>query len=179
MDASELHAQSLVVCEKVMQHPRWKAARTVLLYHALPDEVNTGALLRDNEKNILLPVVAGDELELRHYDGRLVEGAFGIMEPSAVMGDTVFSEYEKIDLVVVPGMAFDTSCHRLGRGKGYYDKLFQKIRERCTSLSLTSQNSSSTINGEPYKIGICFDFQLLGEVPSEEHDVLMDEVISV
>ncbi len=76
-----------------------------------------------------------------------------------------FTDYEKIDVALVPGMAFDAAGHRLGRGKGYYDRF------------LSSHLSSLNSHPSPLLIGVCFPFQRVAEVPSEEHDVLMDEVI--
>ncbi len=154
--ADELHCQSKEICVRILQHPKWKEADTVLLYHALPDEVDTSWLLQQTGKRILLPVVVGDDLELREYDGMLHEGAYGIMEPD---GSEATLDSATI-LCIVPGMAFDGQGHRLGRGKGFYDRLFARL----SGQSL-------------YKIGICFDFQLLDEVPSEPHDIVMNEVI--
>lgn len=153
--AEDMQRQSKEICERILQHPQWKAAKTILLYHQLPDEVDTQMLLKQTDKCILLPVVMGEDLELRINDGRYAVGAFGIQEPVG----NVFSDYEKIDLAIVPGMAFDRLGHRLGRGKGYYDKLFAKLA-----------------NTHLYKLGICYDFQLLPEVPAEAHDIVMDEV---
>ena len=102
--------------------------------------------------------VTGDEtMELRHYASRedLEEGAFQIMEP---VGEP-FIAFDQIDFALVPGMAFDAAGHRLGRGKGYYDRFL-------------------STHPDIYKIGVCFPFQRVAEVPSEAHDVVMDEVIS-
>lgn len=152
--------QSQEICERVLLHPRWQQATTVLLYHALSDEVDTSLLLQQTDKRILLPVVVGEELELREYDGRLEKGAYGIMEPKGE-SNALLDGNKAEALAIVPGMAFDMAGHRLGRGKGYYDRLF-------ASLPST----------DVYKIGICYDFQLLEEVPAETHDIVMDEVIS-
>ncbi len=149
--------QSHEVCERILQHPKWMQADTVLLYHALPDELDTAWLLRSSDKRILLPVVVDDDLELREYKGNLQVGAYGIMEPSEV-GSTL--DFDSL-LCIVPGMAFDLQGHRLGRGKGYYDRLFAKLSDKSL-----------------YKIGVCFDFQLLDAVPSEPHDIVMDEVMA-
>ena len=156
----DMEAQSLAVCHRVMRLPRWREARTVLLYHALPDEVDTQRLLEAalrEGKTVLLPVVVGDELELRCYEGTLCEGAFHILEPTS--SSPLFDRYADIDLALIPGMGFDDRGHRLGRGRGYYDKLLS----HCQGV---------------YKVGICFGFQRCGEVPFEPHDILMDEVIS-
>lgn len=134
--------------------------RTILLYWSLPDEVPTHALadsLLEDGYTVLLPVVSGDGLVLRRYFGResLISGAFGIQEPRG--GD--FTCLSEIGLAVVPGRAFSPAGVRIGRGRGYYDRLLP-------SLSCP-------------KIGVCFPFQLFDALPEEKHDVLMDEVVSV
>lgn len=153
---------SAEVCRRVLASPWWTAAQTVLLYHALADEVDTTLLIEAGHKagkQILLPVVIGDELELRPYNGpeTMRKGAFGIMEPTGTPIPP--SQYKHIQLAIIPGMAFDKASHRLGRGKGYYDRLLPQLPQAHT-------------------IGICWHFQLLEEIPAEAHDVKMDEVIS-
>ena len=69
-----------------------------------------------------------------------------------------FPCYSEIDVAIIPGMSFDNDGNRLGRGKGYYDRLLAKIPQT-------------------YKIGMCFDFQKVEEVPTEETDIRMDEVL--
>lgn len=140
--------------------PAYQSAHTILLYSPLNDEVDVFSIVNDayrNGKTVLLPKVVGEDLELRIYKGveSLERGAFGILEP---VGD-VFLDYNPIELAIVPGMAFDKAGHRLGRGKGYYDRLLPRLKNA-------------------YKIGVCFPFQYLDEIPCEEHDVVMDEVIS-
>jgi 5-formyltetrahydrofolate cyclo-ligase len=78
------------------------------------------------------------------------------MEPTGELFPV--ESYHEIDLAVIPGVAFDRLGARLGRGKGYYDRLLSQMPNA-------------------YKIGICFPFQLLERLPSEPHDVLMNEVI--
>jgi len=146
------------------QHP---SLNTILAYWPLLDEVDIRPLIHSliaQGKTVLLPKVTGaDTMELRRYisPADLQEGAFHIMEP---VGEA-FTDYEKIDVALVPGMAFDAAGHRLGRGKGYYDRF------------LSSHLSSLNSHPSPLLIGVCFPFQRVAEVPSEEHDVLMDEVI--
>jgi 5-formyltetrahydrofolate cyclo-ligase len=155
----QLEEWSLDVMEHLKQEPHFRKAQTILLYHSLPDEVATSSLLDElTNKTILLPrVINEEEMELRYYTGRqdLHTGAFGIMEPCGKL----FTEYKEIDVAVVPGMAFDTAGHRLGRGRGYYDRFLSRVPYI-------------------YKIGVCFHFQLLGSVPSDENDIPMDLVIS-
>lgn len=109
------------------------------------------------KKRILLPVVVGDDLELRLYTRPedLKPGAYGIEEPTGEL----FTDYADIDFIAVPGVAFDRNGNRLGRGKGYYDRLLPRIPSA-------------------YKAGICFPFQLVEEVPAEPFDIRMDEIIT-
>lgn len=133
------------------------AARTVLLYYSLADEVQTHDFVEKwyRRKTILLPVVKGDVLELRVYTGRqcMQTGeAYHIEEPAG----EAFTEYEKIDFSIIPGVSFDACGNRLGRGKGYYDKL----------LPLLSS----------YNVGVCYSFQVSGHIPAEPFDRPVDEV---
>lgn len=159
--SQQLSELSFVVVMRLLAHQRLKDARTVMLYYSLPDEVYTHTLvdaLLASGKRVLLPRVTGEgTMELRCYTGpqSLEQGAYNIMEP---VGE-VFSDYAQIDLAVIPGVAFDRQFNRMGRGKGYYDRLLPQL-------------------GCAYKIGICFDFQLVESIECEEHDIKMDEVIA-
>lgn len=158
--AEDLREQSEKIMSLLEMHERFQKAHTVLMFYALPDEPATQLKLDQwaQEKVIILPVVVGDDLILRRYTGPecLAEGAFHILEPQGEQ----FDAYESIDMVVVPGVAFDRHLNRLGRGKGYYDKL----------LSRPSLKSA-------YKLGICFDFQKVDEVPIGPFDIPMDELL--
>lgn len=150
-----LSAKALAALEA---RPAFRAASTVVLYYSLEDEVDTHAFVQawSEKKRILLPVVKGEELELREYTGPqdLAVGAYHIEEPVG----NAFMAYGEIDLIVVPGVAFDLQGHRLGRGKGYYDRLLPRLPHAR-------------------KIGLCFPFQVVEEVPVEPFDIPMDEVV--
>lgn len=157
--STTLRSQSAEILAALEAHPAFRAAHTVLLYHSLKDEVDTHAFIRkwSGKKQILLPVVVDDDLELRKYTvpEDLIPGAFGIEEPTGER----FTDYAAIDFIAVPGVAFDPKGNRLGRGKGYYDRLLPRIPSA-------------------YKAGICFPFQLIEEVPAEPFDIRMDEIIT-
>lgn len=159
MSNEEKMIESKEVLALLEEHPLFQSAQTLLLFWSLPDEVFTHDFIGkwSKKKRILLPVVVGDEMEIRVFCGldSMREGAFGILEPTSELWD----DYEEIDLCVVPGVGFDSDGHRLGRGKGYYDKF----------LSRTSS----------YKLGICFGCQYVKNVPSEEWDILMDEIVTL
>lgn len=171
---AELGELSLSAISQLNQHPKVEAAHTLLLYYSLPDEVNThewiDELVRQGKKVILPVVVDNEKMILREYTGRqdLAEGSFHILEPIG----KVFPEnrYHEIEVAIIPGMSFDNEGHRLGRGKGYYDRFLSKMGKESTIPNLASHSSL-------YKIGICFGFQKEKRIPSENHDIVMDEVV--
>ena len=157
--SEQLARWSSNLLSKLEAQPTFIQARTVLLYYSLPDEVQTHEFIErwKDKKQIILPVVVGPtELELRRYTGKndLAKGAFGIEEPIG----KPFNQMDEIDLAVIPGVGFDMQGNRLGRGKGYYDRLLPKIHAP--------------------KIGICFRFQLVDKIPTNQYDCPMDEVLT-
>lgn len=156
----QLDELSLHVMSRLLAHPAVAAAKTILMYYSLPDEVNTHDAVNQlvqAGKTVLLPrVTDGENMEIRRYHnaGDLVPGSYGIMEPTG----EAYTNYVDIDVAVVPGMAFDAQGHRLGRGKGYYDRFLPKA-------------------AKAYKIGVCFDFQKQETIPTDDNDVTMDYVI--
>ncbi len=151
---------SAVPMQRLLAHERIKAAHTVLMYYSLPDEVYTHETLDrlvEAGKKVLLPVVTGDTTMCLHVYGSrndMRAGAYGIMEPTG----EVFDNLPEIDVAVVPGMVFDRNNNRMGRGKGYYDRFLACIPQA-------------------YKIGVCFKFQLVDEIPVSQFDIKMDEII--
>ena len=158
LSVDERQRISQQVCTQILNSRRWQEARVVLLYHPLPDELDVSPLLSKGlleGKTVLLPVVSGDDLLLVPYNGRTLTGAFGVQEPE---GEPL-TNLDSIHLAIIPGIAFDRDGHRLGRGRGYYDRLLPHL--------------------SAWKVGICYPFQLIDLVPSESHDVVMDEVITL
>lgn len=137
----------------------FRQASCVALYYSIPGEVQTAGFLEKwfDKKQLLLPLVVGDDLRLLPYKGKdsLQPGAFGIPEP--VDTETTIPE-SMVDLIIVPGVAFDRQLNRMGRGKGYYDRLLSTLKVP--------------------KIGICFDFQLHDTIPIEPFDKKMDLIIT-
>ncbi|WP_300726231.1 5-formyltetrahydrofolate cyclo-ligase [uncultured Bacteroides sp.] len=152
----ELRRKSEVLLSALEQYPLFQRAETVLLYYSLPDEVFTHEFVArwSKEKEIILPVVTGDTLELCRYEGpeSLKKGSYGIDEPTGIR----LKDYSHIQLAIIPGVGFDMEGNRLGRGKGYYDRLLPQLNA--------------------YKIGICFQFQIIPQLPTDTFDIRMDEV---
>lgn len=165
-------AASLRLMQQLERHPRFVAASCVALYWSLPDEPSTHDFLERywQHKTLLLPRVTGDEsMELCHYRGSksLSCGAFGILEP---VGE-VFTDYEALSLIVVPGVAFDANGYRMGRGRGYYDRFLSTLPPYIPSLC-----ASKPARGT-YRLGICFPFQVVSKLPIDPWDLPMDEVL--
>ncbi len=141
--------------------PHIRQAKVIMAYSSLPDEVPLELLFpkwMDEGKIILMPRVTGKgTMEVARYLDvcMLKKGAFYIYEPTG----EAFTDLDKIDVAVVPGMAFDSAGHRLGRGKGYYDRFLAQLPHT-------------------YKIGMCYRKFLLDHVPTEPHDINMDYVVA-
>ncbi|MEG1586674.1 MAG: 5-formyltetrahydrofolate cyclo-ligase [Bacteroidales bacterium] len=151
LQASELIFSRLETTELFQQ------AECILLYHALPDEVQTASFISrwHTRKQILLPVVEGDHLLIRAYHpDTLIKGSYGIYEPA---GQTI-TDLSKIDLAIIPGVGFDKYGNRLGRGKGYYDRLLPTLRT--------------------LRIGIGFSWQVIEQIPTESFDHPLDGVFT-
>ena len=162
VSAEEKFRRSEAVMRRVEALPEFEKARVVLLYWSMDDEVQTHDFVNRwyDKKVLLLPCVEGDDLLLRQYTGPecLVAGEqFGIGEPAATL--PVFTELERVEMIVVPGVAFDRTGNRMGRGRGFYDRLLK-----------------STPNA--VKVGVAYDFQMIESVPVEPHDVKMNLVVS-
>lgn len=153
-------SRSAPILAKVESLAAFQQAKTILMYWSMEDEVQTHDFVNRwyKEKTILLPCVDGDDLRLRQYTGPecLIEGEqFGIGEPTG----PEYTELDKVEMIIVPGVAFDRQNNRMGRGRGFYDRLLK-----------------STPNA--YKVGVAFDFQMVENVPTEPFDVAMNTVIS-
>lgn len=137
---------------------QFKDAKVVLLYHSLPDELPTHSIIDQwsNTKTILLPRVDGEYLRLYRYSPTLmVHGSYNISEPSMSCQEYSIGD---VDLAIIPAMAFDRKGHRLGRGKGFYDRLLA---------------TSSVM-----KIGVAFNSQIVRNVPADAFDISMNMVIT-
>ena len=148
-----------MVFNTVKEMPVWQQAQHILCYWSLPDELPTHEAVNhwlDAGKNIYLPRVVGDDLEIVPYHGPQSlddNNRFHIGEP---VGDAV--EASCLELIIVPAVALDQKRNRLGRGKGFYDRLL-------------SNTSCPTV-------GVTCDFQLVEEVPVEPHDRPLDCIVT-
>jgi 5-formyltetrahydrofolate cyclo-ligase len=141
--------------QKILSHLRswdaWIAAQTICAFTALPSEPDVLTPWPGGKK-IILPRVVGSNMRLHLVDNSevLVAGSFGILEPAP----SAPLALAKADIILVPGLAFDRSGVRLGRGGGYYDRLLTDF--------------------EGLRVGVCFEESVLEGIPAEPHDALMD-----
>ena len=161
---------SRIITEKFFNHPLYQQANTVMCYLHCRSEVQTLARIKtalSQSKKIVIPYCTKDydgqpKLGLWHLEdlSELVAGTWGILEPSPLQWGKKEVLPEALDLIMVPGVAFDSVGGRLGNGAGYYDRLFNTIRSD-TSL-----------------IAIAYQAQVFPHVIMETHDVYMDSVLT-
>ena len=134
----------------------FRSARAVGAYMPLPDEVDITPLFQSLEKTFYIPAFdeASGGYRMARMTMELKKGRFGIPEPAV----PVFATEDELDLIIVPGVAFDRTGHRVGRGGGFYDRLLPQYRA--------------------VRAGICFGFQCLEPIPAQEHDIRMDWVVT-
>ncbi|MCT4614032.1 MAG: 5-formyltetrahydrofolate cyclo-ligase [Marinifilaceae bacterium] len=154
----EILTESKTILLKVESTQEFKESNTILMFWSMDDEIYTVDFINKwyKSKTILLPCIVGDDLILKQYNGEdsLIEGEkYGIPEPNT----EEFKNLELLDLIITPGVAFDKNLNRMGRGKGFYDKLLKQTNS--------------------YKIGIAFSYQILDYIPTEEHDVKMNQIL--
>lgn len=153
-------AASAAVCARLKP---WLTDEGVLLYAALPDEVDVTPLfatLLDAGRALLLPRVQGDVMvpvPITDPAAQLVSGAFGILEPHP---DLAAAWPMEVGTVVLPGRAFDLHGHRLGRGKGYYDRFLAQL------------------SPDVARIGVCFEMQVVDDLPVASHDIPAHVVVT-
>ena len=160
---------SRAICGKFMALPAYLAAKTVMWYVDAGSEVRTRHTLPEaltHGKRVVVPwcVVETNQLELFLLEdmSELVEGAYKILEPKTELRDLPAKRVqpEELDLVMVPGTAFDPRGGRMGQGKGYYDRLLSRARPDAPLVALA------------------FDCQIFDEIPVAAHDVFMDLVLT-
>jgi len=147
------------ITEKFLSLPQLRGAKSILLYYPYKNEVDTRpiikALLQQGKYTVLLPKVSGDRIVPIKVSSlnNLKKGYAGILEPSGEETDP-----KGIDIIVVPAVAFDRKGYRLGYGGGFYDRFLK--------------------NSPALKVGVAFDFQVVDSLPTEEHDIPVDLIIT-
>lgn len=162
LDCIEKIIKDKKIIEKLKDTKEYKEAKGIFVYIGFGSEINTKILIEDalkDGKEVYVPKVIKKEMVFIKINSleNLVTSSYGILEP---IGDKSNFNVDNLGLIVMPGLAFDKQGNRLGYGGGYYDKFL----------------SSNKIDAK--KIALAYDFQVLDKVPSEEHDIKIDSIIT-
>ena len=159
----ERAAASLQACRLLERQPAWQKARSILFYAPMPDELDMWELLADSlsaGKTVLLPRFDSEQktyvaCHVKDAERDVHVGHFGIREPHSAGAKISLN---RLDFILVPGLAFDLNGRRLGRGKGFYDQLLTVVQGPTC--------------------GVAFDQQIVARVPVEAHDVRLNWILT-
>jgi 5-formyltetrahydrofolate cyclo-ligase len=166
-DQPDKDAVSKQITDRVMQLPEYQSARCVMWYVDVRDEVRTRHALPEvlaSGKQIVIPYCVDGELELFHLESmnEMETGMYKILEPRGELREVASKRVDvsQLDLILVPGVAFDARGGRTGHGKGYYDKLLENALPTTPLVALA------------------FECQMFEEIPMQDHDIYMDKVVT-
>ena len=163
MPGEDVVNNSRIIRDKIIGLDVYKQSKVIFIYMDFKNEVMTSDLIKhmlSEKKRVVVPytdtistVLIPSEIT---GESDLKLNSFGYSEPKKVSPVNI----EEIDLVIVPGLVFDKNLNRIGFGKGYYDRILNKLKASAR------------------KVAVAHDFQVLEEIPAEEHDVKMDMIIT-
>jgi 5-formyltetrahydrofolate cyclo-ligase len=160
LSPEERTAKSREIEERLFALPEFTSARIVLFFASFRSEVDTISMIRRalaSGKRVILPKVQGKELslyEICDFDDDVAPGAWGIPEPKGAK----LAKLDEIDLMIMPGAAFDERGNRVGYGAGFYDRLLPAFRKMTIALA--------------------FEAQIVPDVPADSHDVPVDAIVT-
>ena len=163
--AASRRKKSSMIAEAVRKLAAYRKAKTVMFYMNINSEVMTSEMVKNavkDGKNIVLPYLGKEKscirtALIRSLEQDLVKGAYGIMEPDPGLCKTVPAS--KIDMAVIPAVAYDISCRRIGYGGGYYDRWLKKIPRSA-------------------RVGVAFDSQVISAIPQCKNDIKVNLVVT-
>lgn len=161
MNPEEVLKRSRTAQNIFLKSNQYQNAKSVMLYIPIGNEIDTSELMKDafkSGKDVLVPVTNSETFEISAYKitekTEFEKGTFSVKEPK----EKVSFDASDIDVVLVPGIAFDRSGGRVGFGKGCYDKFLKNIKA--------------------VKVGFCYDFQITDYIDTDTNDVTMDYIIT-
>lgn len=165
-DKDFIKRNSDIITEKLLELECIKNAKTIMLYLDFNNEVATDNLiikLINLGKTVASPITLKKERKLIPFqitdlENGIQYGAYNIREPKPESSTAI--DIKDLDIVIVPAVAYDKNCYRLGYGGGFYDRFIENLRK------------------DTITIGVAFDLQIFNEVPKEEHDAQMDFIIT-
>lgn len=164
----EVVGKSIRITDKLTSFEKFKDSRIIMAYMDFKNEVMTGFLTEHClklGKTLAFPLIESFQgikkicaYEPKDHTNGLKPGTFGILEPVGELSRKI--DPKEIDMVIVPGVAFDTKGNRIGYGAGYYDVFLKEVKDGCL------------------KVGIAFELQVIENIPKEEHDVSLDAIVT-
>lgn len=169
LSEEEVKLNSQNIIEKILSLKEFKKSFSIMCYIDFKKEVETREFIRiclDKKKRVSVPVIVSADnglkmmiaSEITSIEDDLEQNKFGIFEPKKEIIKEV--KPDEIDLIIVPGLAFDVFKNRLGYGGGFYDRFLENTGLDCL------------------KVGIAYDFQIIDKVPVEEYDKKMNNIIT-
>jgi len=157
--------KDIAIMQRIIMLPEFLNAKTILFYASFRSEVDTIDLIKLSlhlDKRAVLPKVCKEENILRLYEieslDELARGYMWILEPS--VDETRLRSISDIDLIIIPGAAFDSHGNRLGYGAAYYDKLLANMKKKIPIVALA------------------YGEQIVEKIPSEPHDIKVDKIVT-
>ena len=164
LSAQDVRKNSQRIAARLCVQAMFHQARQILLYSPDENEVDTEGLwqeARRQGKYVYYPRVTADKQEVefvrRHDNEPLIPGVFDILVPP---GENLLTSVAQTDLVLIPGVGFDRAGHRLGRGRGYYDRALRDILAGAL------------------RVGLAHDYQIVAHIPIDEHDERVDYIVT-
>lgn len=162
----EVKKKSEIIISRLMDLDVFKKSKTIMVYLSFKNEVDTYELIEwcfKHNKSVVAPYNIPSEkkiipCKIKNLDDNIQTSSLGVLEPNIQVVKEV--DLNNIDLIIVPGVAFDKNRNRLGFGGGYYDRFLSR-RTKSTPAA-----------------AICYDFQLVDEVPIGDFDIPMDMIIT-
>jgi len=173
LDGPQIQRKSKNLTKQLLTTSWWSQGEWVFIYIPMFGEVDTRYIVAQayrEKKQVAIPRMEGPDLAFYFYDGHtenLLPNQFGILEPDPTwkLIDPTVPTGKRL-LVLTPGLAFDRSRRRLGKGKGFYDRFLAGLR------------IAHPLGSASWAVGLAFDEQLVNEVPVSDHDELLDGVVT-
>lgn len=164
----EVLRKSEIITNKIILLNEFLESENIMVYMDFSKEVSTKLLIEkcfDMGKKVFLPLVNSqpkrgylEVYQVTDIKNQVSKGTYGILEPNKELSKKV--DEKVIDMVIVPGVAFDEKRNRIGYGAGYYDVFLKKVKKEC------------------HKVGIAFELQICYHIPIEEHDIFLDKIVT-
>ncbi len=159
MTESDIQVKSNIICNKIINSQFYKESKCIYCYMAIQNEVDLSLVIRDAllaDKTVAVPKVVNKNGQMYfaaiNKNDKFENGLYNIPEPSNS------KIAPSADLILVPGVVFSTKGERIGQAGGFYDRYLR--------------------NSSCHSIGVAYDFQVFDEIPTELHDVPVNEIIS-